>query len=543
MVSPSKNTPFVILLTLASSLAILLYVVIYEKETTKNAKSDTQRYSEFIASHLWDLNNESAQEYTELIAKDGQFSSVSVTHPDQSTFAFYSHTPEHNGIHSFFRSVGLIKDIQCNNSVTYKGKEIGRISTVRENTNVYIYLTLTLLAILSIVILSLIRAAKLRKIVYSKVEHDLSENKERLQNVVSASPVISFSLDQYGQFTVCEGMGLNKLHNKDFNIIGKTIQEVESHMPINSNDFHRALKGNTFSEIRDCDGRSFETWYSPLLDHSDTIGVMAVATDVTAAIQAMESLRSFKRIQSKEHRLAQRAHQTVLSTSTPSVDGYEIGLLLKPTETIGGDYLHMSKSPEQTDLSITFAEVSGHGTTSVLLTTILQSLLKTTLGKKDQSLVKSFYKLNSRIHELFPEGSFASTFHTIINSANATMRYVKASREPAVLFSKNSKPRIIDKGGPALGLLPSDLLNSASYEEHSIQLKAGDTLFLYSNGLIGVECPDGEILDRKQIITAVYDKLNLPPQEIVESIYQLATSHAAAEMINDDISLLVIRKL
>jgi sigma-B regulation protein RsbU (phosphoserine phosphatase) len=123
------------------------------------------------------------------------------------------------------------------------------------------------------------------------------------------------------------------------------------------------------------------------------------------------------------------------------------------------------------------------------------------------------------------------------------MRYVKAAREPAILYRNDGATEVFDKGGPALGLLPSELLNKESYTEHSLTLHSGDTLFLYSDGLVEIENCKGKNLERKDIIQWGKDDLTLSPQEIADSIFRKIVSHAGGGDIVDDVSVLVIRKV
>ena len=102
---------------------------------------------------------------------------------------------------------------------------------------------------------------------------------------------------------------------------------------------------------------------------------------------------------------------------------------------------------------------------------------------------------------------------------------------------------MIDKGGPALGLLPTDMLSASSYEERSVKLKSGDSLLIYSDGLAGIENHCGNMIERKLIIQWLTEDLHLPPQAIVDSLYRKVISHAAGAEIIDDISLLILRKL
>lgn len=539
---PKKHLKYLCVLSGIALVLFTAYIGLHERRTLKSAERDTSHYGELLAHDLWDIDYESAQEYASVIADEGKFISICVRHDDGSSFVEYRDLSDHGEIRDYFREIGLIRDIKTARPIHYRNQHIGDIITVRENNGIYTYFYLFLLILLSISSIALIRIGRANKAHQLDLEHDLSENRERLQTVVSASPMITFSLDRLGKFTVCEGMGLNKLHENPMNIIGQSIEEVHQDMPTNVGDFLRALKGESFSEIRTTDGRSYETWYSPIWENENIVGVIGVSTDVTAAIHAMNSLDEHKRSQAKELLLAQKSHQAFLPTKAPTLDGFEIGFLAKPSESIGGDYLHFCKSSEKSRLGVTFSEMSGHGVSSALLASIFHTQLEDCMDINTPSIAEAFYEINLRVHDLFPEGRFASTFHTIIDSETNTMRYVKACREPAVLFSSEGLPLAIDKGGPALGLLPSDLLNKKSYIEHSLDLEIGDTLFIYSDGLVEVENKAGVMLERKDIIQWVSEDIHLTPQEIANSIYRKVISHASGRNITDDISIFILRR-
>lgn len=538
---------FLCLLSTAALILFGVYILIHESRSTYSAGHDTEHYGELFSSYLWNIDEDTAQKYAAVIATEGKFISICVTHPDHSHFVEYSNPAKAEEIREFFRSTGLIRNIESANLIyhhNHDGKQvIGNITTIRENSNIYtyIYISLTLLLIISSI--TLVRVGRSNKEHQKHLENDLSENRERLQTVVSTSPVIAFSLDRQGKFTVCEGMGLNKLHQKPLNIIGKSIETVHREMPTNVGDFLRALKGESFSEIRTTEDRFFETWYSPMREDDNIVGVIGVSTDVTAAIQAMDSLRDYKRSQAKELQIAQSAHQAFLPTKAPLLEGFEIGFLSKPSTSIGGDYIHFDTCSDQQSLGVTFSEMSGHGVSSALLASIFHTQLVENLNISTKSIAKAFYEINLRVHDLFPEGRFASTFHTIIDAGSSSMRYVKAAREPAILYRNDGATEVFDKGGPALGLLPSELLNKKSYTEHSLPLYSGDTLFLYSDGLVEVESLAGKTLGRKNIIQWVQDELKLSPQEIADSIFRKVVSHSGGEDIVDDVSVLIIRKI
>lgn len=539
---PKNHLKFSCLLTGIVFLFYLGYIVINESREIHLAKNDTQHYGELLSGYLWDIDEETAQEYTMLITVEGNFKSLNITHDDGSPFASYQHDAYHGEIRSFLKSVGLIRDIHSSTAIQYRNQTIGEITTVRENTKIYTYFYVLLTLLLGIALITLLRIGRASRAHQQNLEHDLSENLERLQTVVSTSPVITFSINKQAVFTFCEGMGLNKLHEKPVDIIGKSIDDVLHQVPTNMNDFLRALRGESFSEVRMINGRSFETWYSPVRDGEQIKGVTGVATDVTAAIQAINSLDEYKRRCNREHALAQQSHKAFLPSDLPKLTGYEIGFVSKPSDSIGGDYLQFSESDDHMRLGITFAEMSGHGVSSSLLASIFHTQLEQSLSHETASIADAFYKMNAGIHDLFPEGRFASTFYTIIDSNKHELRYVKASREPAILYRKDKAPLVMDKGGPALGLLPSDLLNNKSYQESTLELNVGDTLLLYSDGVVEVENAASKLIDRKDIIEWVEEEIHLNPQELTNSIHRRVISHAAGRDLLDDISILVIRR-
>lgn len=532
-------------LSLLSSIALIvfgLFILSAENRSRYSAENDTEHYGELFSSYLWNIDDETAHEHATIIASEGKFLSISIIHPDNSPFVEYTNTAKNGQMRELFRSTKLIRNIVTTRPILYRNQLIGSITTERENSNIYTYIYLFLTLLLLVLSLTLVRVGRSNKEHQKNLEHDLSENRERFQTVVSASPVIVFSLDRKGKFTVCEGMGLNKLQAPPLDIIGKSIEEVHSEMPANTADFLRALKGESFSEIRTIEDRSFETWYSPTRDDDDIVGVIGVSTDVTAAIHAMNSLGEYKKSQATDLKIAQMAQRAFLPTNPPQLDGFEIGLLTKPSATIGGDYIHFDSCPNQQSLAVTFAEVSGHGVSTSLLTSIFHTQLVECLDRSTESISAAFYEINRRTYDLFPEGRFTSTFHTFIDAESSSLRYVKAAREPAILYSNDGAAEVINKGGPALGLLPNELLNEDSFTEHSLTLHSGDTLLLYSAGLVAVENLAGKSLNRKDIIQWVQDDINLSPQAIVESIFRKVVSHSAGEEIMDDVSVLVIRK-
>src|SRR5205814_464908 len=117
-------------------------------------------------------------------------------------------------------------------------------------------------------------------------------SKQRLRTVVAGSPVILFSLDPKGVFTLAEGKGLHSLGVRPGMLMGKSFFELLGDVPQAVADVRRALAGESVTARVELFGFEFEAQYSPVRERNGSIsGVVGVATDITERRRAEQALR------------------------------------------------------------------------------------------------------------------------------------------------------------------------------------------------------------------------------------------------------------
>jgi len=113
----------------------------------------------------------------------------------------------------------------------------------------------------------------------------------RLATVVAGAPIVLFSLDRDGRFTLAEGKGLAAIGVSGESLAGQSVFDLYADQQDMIGGVRRALGGETVSSAVDVGEVSFEAWYSPLRDETDTVeGVIGVATDVTERKRAEQRL-------------------------------------------------------------------------------------------------------------------------------------------------------------------------------------------------------------------------------------------------------------
>jgi diguanylate cyclase (GGDEF)-like protein len=118
---------------------------------------------------------------------------------------------------------------------------------------------------------------------------DWSVSGSALRTAVSQLPMILFTLDRHGVFTLYEGHGLKRLTVKS-TVVGRNIFEWPERPEVHSY-VRRALAGETVNANIDLRGGSFEATFAPLRNAAGAVdGVMCVGLDVTDQKQTRQQL-------------------------------------------------------------------------------------------------------------------------------------------------------------------------------------------------------------------------------------------------------------
>jgi len=116
-----------------------------------------------------------------------------------------------------------------------------------------------------------------------RAEEALRKLELRLSTVIASSPIVLFSLDRDGVFTLSEGRGLQALGLAPGQHVGRSAFVIYKDYPIIVENLRRALRGEEFTTVVEMGEQSYETYHAPLRDDAGAItGMIGVATDLTS---------------------------------------------------------------------------------------------------------------------------------------------------------------------------------------------------------------------------------------------------------------------
>jgi sigma-B regulation protein RsbU (phosphoserine phosphatase) len=146
-------------------------------------------------------------------------------------------------------------------------------------------------------------------------------------------------------------------------------------------------------------------------------------------------------------------------------------------------------------------------------------------------------QINNLIYELTDEERFVTLFYGIVDTRSRALRYTNAGHFPPLLFKvSSSEAQWLEPGGPVLGLFPN-----AGFESASAELRPGDLLLLYTDGVIEAYNQFAEEYSRERLLSVVKSHHTKTAQQLVATTYVSVIEFTGTNILEDDLTVLVLK--
>lgn len=243
--------------------------------------------------------------------------------------------------------------------------------------------------------------------------------------------------------------------------------------------------------------------------------------------------RRAQRQRDEEIQEAREIQNRLLPQNLPKVPGYEIAAMTQPFSFVGGDYYSVVRiSERRTALAI--ADVAGKGMPAALLISSLQAAL-TSLIRQGLTPHEVCHRLNRILCDLTPLGKFVTFFYAVLDHVENRLAYCNAGHNPPLLIRADGTCAELRTGGAVLGQFPHWL-----YEESALQIRGGDKLLLFTDGLVEVSNANEESFGEQNLIRIARENSCAGAQELIGSVIRAAAQHCDGHF-QDDASLIVLK--
>ncbi|MCS6886524.1 MAG: PP2C family protein-serine/threonine phosphatase [Acidobacteriota bacterium] len=262
-----------------------------------------------------------------------------------------------------------------------------------------------------------------------------------------------------------------------------------------------------------------------IAEGAETLPIVDYVPNYIKRLKARERLE-------RDIEIARELQFNFLPQELPQNSVLEIATLFTPAHEIGGDYYDFVELGNDR-LGVVIADVAGKGIPAAFYMTMVKGIIQTQSYQEDAP-ADLLRQINRVVYKCTSSSIFITLFYAIIDSRNGRLTYSNAGHNPPLLVSRDGKIQQLTCGGTVLGLFPQ-----LSYDEETIELTEGDTLFMFTDGIIEMTNPLGEEfgIDRlKRII-----KEAPSPKEAIQVISEQLKSFSAGASQTDDMTLVIVR--
>lgn len=301
-------------------------------------------------------------------------------------------------------------------------------------------------------------------------------------------------------------------------------------------------------------GEQAVTEQMAVLDHNlemakhETLGVCAIchghvdesilAIDYTATV-CLDCLSEEQRRQlESELEFSSEIQRALLPQQAPNFPGLDLAAYSRPAQIVGGDYFDFFQFTEGS-YGLVVADVSGHGFSSSLLMSSLQTALHT-LASDNHSVIEVIQRINQYYLHNVNLTTFITIFLGQYDPKNQVLTYVNAGHNPPIFFHRQA-----DGNGSTTWLCPTaaavGLVEQYKVRSEQVTLQPDDMLLLYTDGVTETTGSNQEEFGLDRLTRLVLENAGLSAIDLVSAIRNELDDFSAGKPPADDLTVVAGR--
>lgn len=287
---------------------------------------------------------------------------------------------------------------------------------------------------------------------------------------------------------------------------------------------------------------------------------------MTTSIEKLVQEQKEKQRLEGELAIAQEVQAQLYPKLITQLENLEVHGFCRPARTVSGDYYDFL-GLNSDKLMLAVGDISGKGISAALLMATIHSavraysiedrsvlrdlklretaavgaaggsglILTSELGWTEASPAALLTLLNHQLYESTPEAKYATLFLGIYDGETRRLTYSNGGHLPPILISEDGSSQLLSCGGTVVGLF-----DNLSFPEATVQLRRGDVLVAYSDGVTEPENDYGEF-GEERLIQLVRENRHLPLERITEIVTVAVEDWIGDNEQPDDVTLVLAR--
>jgi phosphoserine phosphatase RsbU/P len=282
---------------------------------------------------------------------------------------------------------------------------------------------------------------------------------------------------------------------------------------------------------------------------------------MTASIERLVQEQKEKQRLENELSIAQEVQAQLFPKEINQLKSLEVHGFCRPARSVSGDYYDFLLLNSD-KLMLAVGDISGKGISSALMMATIHSavraysiegipllrepvavgtsdsrgmVLESEISGPEVSPSVLLGLLNHQLYQSTPDAKYATLFLGIYDGATRRVTYSNGGHLPPILLSEDGTSRLLDCGGTVVGLL-----DNMEFPEATVQLRRGDLLIAYSDGVTEPESDYGEF-GEDRLIQIVRENRHLPLDRITAAVTAAVDDWIGDNEQPDDVTIVLAR--
>jgi serine phosphatase RsbU (regulator of sigma subunit) len=260
----------------------------------------------------------------------------------------------------------------------------------------------------------------------------------------------------------------------------------------------------------------------------------AVASQAAAAIENARLLSETLAAHAleKQVQMAAEVQHRMIPQTPPQIPGVDLAAVYVPCFELGGDFYDFI-SLQEDNIGLAIADVAGKGVPASLSMAAVRAALRAQVDNV-YYLYEVVQRINLMVCRDTPPGEFVTLFYGVLDARNKRFTYCNAGHPPGLILRDGA---IIELAGDnlVLGVDPAE-----QYHQSIVDLRSGDILLLYTDGLPDAMNFQQETFGRQRLLDA-FKTGGASAEEVAQHILWELRKFVGMAKRTDDVTMIVAR--
>ncbi|NCW27292.1 MAG: GAF domain-containing protein [Verrucomicrobia bacterium] len=216
--------------------------------------------------------------------------------------------------------------------------------------------------------------------------------------------------------------------------------------------------------------------------------------------------------------------------------GIEIFARLDPAKEVSGD-LYDFFFVEPGKLCFVVGDVSGKGIAAGIFMAVTRTLIRAT-AIPGRTPLEILTRVNAQLAKENQANLFVTMILGVVDTKSGRIVYGQGGHNPPVLLAADGRPAYEPPGGMPLGVF-----EDAKFGERELQLKEGETLLVYTDGVTEAMNQARDLFGEERLLEAIAQRASLNAEKLTECVVEKVEDFVREAERSDDITLLAIKRL